>query len=99
LTTQQLLLVFTVGTATLALWSYVRWPGAAPASINGAVLRVILALALLHVGVAVLEVGIQTIPSLAILLVVAVVVPVLTFAFLSAIWMMKVCADRMRGAL
>jgi hypothetical protein len=98
MTTQQLLFVFTIGTAALALWSYVRWPGAAPSTMNRAVLRVLVAVALLHVSVGVMEMGIEAIPSLAILLVVAVLVPVLTFAFLAAIWMMKICADRMRGA-
>jgi hypothetical protein len=99
MTSQQLLLVFTVGTAVLALWSYVRWPGAAPATMKGAVLRVLLAVVILNASVSVLKLGIEAVPSLASLLVVAVLVPVLTYAFLSAIWLMKVCADQMRGAL
>ena len=98
MTSQQMLLVFTVGTALLALWSYARWPGATPATMKGAALRVLLAVALLNVGVSFLKVGIEAAPSLAVLLAVAVVVPVLTYAFLSAIWLMKVCADQMRGA-
>ena len=99
MTSQQLLFAFTIGTAALALWSYVRWPGAAPATMMGAILRVLLAVALLQVGVGGLNMGIAVFPSIGILLVVAVVVPILTFAFLSSIWLMKVCADRMRGAL
>jgi hypothetical protein len=62
-------------------------------------LRVVLAVALLHASLSMLEMGIHAAPSLAMVLIVAVVVPVLTFAFLSSIWLMKVCADRMRGAL
>ena len=98
MTSQQLLIAFTIGTAALALWSYVRWPGVAPATMNGAVLRVVIAVALLHGSLGMLKLGIEAFPTLAIVLVVAVVVPVLTFAFLSSIWLMKVCADRMRGA-
>jgi hypothetical protein len=99
MTTHQVLLVFTVGTAVLALWSYARWPGAAPATMKGAVLRVVVAVALLYLSLGVLELGVAAVPSLAILLIVATLVPVLTYAFLSSIWLMKVCADQMRGAL
>jgi hypothetical protein len=95
----QLLIAFTLGAAALALWSYVRWPGAAPATMKGAVLRVVIALALLRVGVSVLDLGFGASPSLAILVVVGSVVPVLTFAFLASIWFMKACADQMNGGL
>ncbi len=93
----QLLIAFTLGAAALALWSYVRWPGAAPATMMGAVLRVVIALALLRVGVAGLDIGIGASPAVAMLVVVGSVVPVLTFAFLASIWFMKVCADQMNG--
>jgi hypothetical protein len=99
MTSEQLLVIFTVATAALALWSYVRWPGAAPVTMTGAILRVLLAVALLQIGVRGLRMGIEVFPSLGILLVVAVAVPILTYAFLSSIWLMKVCADQMRGAL
>jgi hypothetical protein len=99
MTTQYLMFAFTVGTGALALWSYLRWPGAAPATIKGAMLRVLLSIALLYAGAGALELGIAAVPSLSILLVVAVVVPVLTYSFLASIWLMKVCVDQMRGAL
>jgi len=99
MTSGQLLIAFTLGAAALALWSYVRWPGAAPATMKGAVLRVVIALALLRVGVGVLDLGIEAAPSLAILVVVGSVVPVLTFAFLASIWFMKACADQMHGGV
>ena len=95
----QLLIAFTLGAAALALWSYVRWPGAAPATMKGAIVRVALALALLRVGIGVLDIGIDAAPSLGIVVVVGSVVPVLTFAFLASIWFMKACADRMNGGL
>src|SRR5688572_963934 len=77
MTSQQLLFAFTIGTAALALWSYVRWPGVAPATMNGAILRVVLAVALLHGSLGMLERGIDAVPSLAMVLIVGVVVPVL----------------------
>jgi hypothetical protein len=95
----QLLMAFTVGTAVLALWTYVRWPGAAPATMKGAVLRVLIALGLLQVGVAALDFGIQAAPSLTIPIVVGAVIPVLTYTFLASIWFLKVCVDQIRGAV
>jgi hypothetical protein len=98
MTVGQLLITITVGTAALALWSYVRWPGAAPVTMKGAVLRVGLALLLLQVGAAALDLGVAAAPSLAVLLVIGAVLPALTYAFLASIWFLKVCADEIRGA-
>jgi hypothetical protein len=94
----QLLMAFTVGTAVLALWSYLRWPGAAPVTMKGALIRIALALVLMQVGVAALGLGVDAAPAFAIALLVGVVVPVLTFAFLASMWFLKVCADQVRGA-
>jgi heme A synthase len=98
MTSSALLVTFTVGTAVLALWSYLRWPGAAPATMKGAVVRVAIALVLLQVGAGALDVGLAVAPSLALLVVAGAVVPVLTYAFLASIWFLKVCADQIRGA-
>ena len=98
MSTGQLLMTFTVGAAVLALWSYVRWPGAAPATFKGAVLRVLIAFLLLQVGSSALDFGVHAVPSLAVIIFVGAVVPVLTFAFLASLWFMMVCADEMRGA-
>ena len=94
----QLLMAFTVGTSVLALWSYLRWPGAAPATMKGALIRIALALVLMQVGVAALGLGVDAAPAFAIAVLVGVVVPVLTFAFLASMWFLKVCADQVRGA-
>ena len=94
----QLLLTFTVGTALLAVWSHVRWPGIAPTSLKGAILRVLLAVALLQLGGSMLGVGVELAPAWGPLMFVAAVVPVLTYAFLASIWFMKALADQMRGA-
>ena len=98
MTTGQLLLAFTVGTAALALWSYVRWPGAAPHSLRGAVVRVVAAFVLFQGGSALLGFGGAAAPGPAVGVVVLVVIPVLTYAFLASIWFLKACADQIRGA-
>jgi hypothetical protein len=99
MTANYLLMALALGTAVLALWSYVRWPGAAPATMKGALLRMLIALVLLPVGGNVLDIGIEAIPSMAVLVLVLAVVPVLTFAFLASIWFLKVCVDQVRGAV
>ena len=99
MTTGQLLMAFTIGTAALALWSYLRWPGAAPSTMTGALVRAAGAFLLLQVGAAALGYGVEAAPGLAAVVgvVVLVVVPVLTYAFLASIWFLKVCADQIRG--
>ena len=99
MTAGQLLMAFTLGTAALAIWSYLRWPGAAPATIKGAVIRIAVALLLLQVGAAALGLFDGAAPALAIAVVVGVVVPVLTYAFLASLWFLKLCADQVRGAI
>lgn len=94
----QLLMAYTIGTAALALWAYVRWPSAAPPTMMGAVLRVVVALVLLQIGLGALDLGLGAAPSLAILVVVVTVVPVLTYAFLAALWFLRLCAEQARGA-
>ena len=97
MTAGQMLMGFTLGTGALALWSYLRWPGAAPATIKGAIVRAALALLLLQVGAAALGYGVEAAPGFAVAVVVGVAVPVLTYAFLASIWFLKVFADQIRG--
>jgi hypothetical protein len=94
-----LMITFTLGTAALALWSYVRWPCAAPATMTGAVLRIALSLVLLNVSASALDIGGDAVGFLAVLVVVVTIVPVLTYAFLASIWFLKVLADQIRGAV
>ena len=97
MTTGPFLITLTLATAALALWSYVRWPGAAPATIRGAALRVAISLVLLQVGAGALDIGVAAAPSLAILILLGTIIPVLTFAFLASIWFLKVCVDQIHG--
>ena len=52
---------------------------------------------MLQVGAAALGYGVEAAPAFAVAVVVGVVVPVLTYAFLASIWFLKVCADQLRG--
>jgi hypothetical protein len=92
-----LLVMISLGAAVLALWSYLRWPGAAPASIRGAVVRVVLAFALLQIGVVPLGAADDTSLAFGVFAVVGVIVPLLTLAFLSGLWVMRLFADMLRG--
>jgi hypothetical protein len=94
-----LLLGFAVGAALLALWCHVRWPGAAPANLLGAGLRALLGFVLLQVGVIVLERAVGASTALALLALVGVILPVLTFAFLTSLWVMKLFADALKGSV
>lgn len=95
--TQGFVLTLALAAALLALWCHVRWPGAAPASLVAALLRLLVGLALLQVGVVALEAAVGASSGLAILAVIGVIVPVLTFAFLAALWIMKLFADSLKG--
>ena len=86
-----------LGAALLALWSYVRWPGAAPASFRGAVVLVLIAFGLLQLGAVPLGSAAGASAALGVLAVIGVLVPLLTFAFLSALWVMRLFADMLRG--
>lgn len=92
-----LLGALSLGAALLALWSYVRWPGAAPASFRGAVVRVLVAFGLLQLGAVPLGSATGTSAALAVLALIGVIVPLLTFAFLTALWVMRLFAHMLRG--
>lgn len=97
MSTHAFVAVMALGAALLALWCHVRWPSAAPKNLTSAVLRVLVGLALMQVGVLALDAAVGTSHGVALLAIVGVVVPVLTFAFLSALWIMKVLADQLNG--
>ena len=97
MSTNAFVAVMAFGAALLALWCHVRWPGAAPRSLTSAVLRVFAGLALLQVGLFALDVVAGMSPGVVLLAIVGVVVPVLTFSFLSGLWILKVFADQLHG--
>ena len=92
-------LTLAVAAALLALWCHVRWPGAAPAGFVAGALRLIAGFLLLQLGVLVLEAAVGVSFGMALLAIVGVVVPVLTFAFLTSLWVLKLFADSVRGYL
>jgi hypothetical protein len=94
-----LLLAIVVSAGALTLWFHIRWPGAAPKSFTDAILRVLLGLALLQLGVVVLDAAAGSSSGVAVLAVIGVVAPVLTFAFLASLWLMKLFADQLKGSV
>ena len=94
-----LLVAISLGAASLALWSYLRWPGAAPAKLSGAVVRVVVAVCLLQVGAVPLGAAAGSSAALAVLALVGLVVPLLAFAFLTSLWVMRFFADMLRGSV
>ena len=97
MTVAVLLFALVVSAGALTIWFHLRWPGAAPKSFVDAVLRVLAGLALLQVGVFALDAAAGASPGIAVLAIVGVVAPVLTFAFLASLWLMKLFADELKG--
>jgi hypothetical protein len=92
-----LLLGIVGASALLALWSYLRWPKAAPSKLGDAILRVIAAFALLQVGTFALDAAAGASTAAAVLAIVGAVTPVLAFTLLASLWIMKLFAEQLRG--
>jgi hypothetical protein len=92
-----LLLAIVAASALLALWSYLRWPAAAPSKYGDAIVRVLVAFVLLQVGTFALDAAVGASPVAAVLAVVGVVAPVLAFMFLASIWILKLFAEQLKG--
>ena len=97
MTVAVLLFALVVSAGALTIWFHLRWPGAAPKSFVDAVLRVLAGLALLQVGVFALDAAAGASPGMAVLAIIGVVAPILTFAFLASLWIMKLFADELKG--
>ena len=97
MTVAVLLFALVVSAGALTIWFHLRWPGAAPKSFVDAVLRVLAGLALLQVGVFALDAAAGASPGMAVLAIIGVVAPILTFAFLASLWLMKLFADELKG--
>ena len=96
MTVAVLLLAIVLSAAVLTIWFHLRWPGAAPDGFVDAILRVLAGLALLQVGLFALDAAAGVSPGMAVLAIVGVVAPVLTFAFLASLWILKLFADELK---
>ena len=96
MTVAVLLLAIVFSAAALTIWFHLRWPGAAPDGFVDAILRVLAGLALLQVGLFALDAAAGVSPGMAVLAIVGVVAPVLTFAFLASLWILKLFADELK---
>lgn len=93
-----LLAATAIGAAALAMWCYVRWPRLAPHSFAGSIVRLLAAFGLLQLVGFVFDGAVAISADAALAAFVGVVVPALSFAFLAALWMMKLFADALRGS-
>ena len=98
MTLPTLIAALAIGAALLALWCFVRWPRLAPATARGAVLHAILAFGAMQLAATGLGVAAETSLNGAVLALIALVVPALTYAFLAALWMLRLFAGAPRGA-
>ena len=98
MTLPTLITALAAGTALLALWCFVRWPRLAPATIKGAVLHAILAFGAMQLAATGLGFAAGSSIHAAVLGLMAFVVPALTYAFLAALWMLRLFAGALKGA-
>ena len=87
----------TIGTALLAVWCLVRWPRLAPQTFRGAMLHGLVAFGVLQVSAMGLGVAAGVTRALAAMALIALVVPALTYAFLAALWVMRLFAGTLKG--
>ena len=77
-------LALAVGAALLAAWTYVRFPSLTPARLTTAFAHTVVALLLLNLVPVVLETRLNVFVAMF-----ALVLPVLVYGLLSALWMLK----------
>ncbi|MBD0328509.1 MAG: hypothetical protein ICV64_00165 [Thermoleophilia bacterium] len=92
-----LIVSFAVGTAALALWVNARFPRIAPGTFRGCILHVCLAMAVCQVATLLLRTATSDHATFVALF--TVVVPVLVYSFLSAVWLIRVCQQMLGGAV
>jgi hypothetical protein len=90
-----LLIATVAGTSLIALWLYVRFPGSRPKAIRAAVAHVVLSFLAMKLG----QTGVRSTvaafpePYAVVLALVAITVPVLSYVFVSWVWLMASLRD------
>jgi hypothetical protein len=79
-----LVVALSIGSALLALWIHVRFPNIAPEHVGKTLLHTCIAFALLR-----LMPGMVESPVMALITIVVLVVPGLSYALLCSIWMLR----------
>jgi hypothetical protein len=87
----------TSGGAALAIWSYLRWPAAAPSTFGGAIVHAVLAFGTLQVVGSGLGIVADRSEHAVGLALIVLVVPALTYAFLATLWVLRLFAALMKG--
>jgi hypothetical protein len=98
MTLPTLIAALAFGTALLAVWCFVRWPSLAPSTIKGALIHGILAFGAIQLAATGLGFAADASAQAAAFGLIAFVVPALTYAFLAALWTMRLFAGALKGA-
>jgi len=86
-----------VGAALLAVWCLVRWPELAPRTFGRALLHGIVAFSVLPLSAIVFGFAAGRSRELAAIALITFVVPALSYAFLAALWVMRLFAEAFKG--
>jgi hypothetical protein len=93
------LVAFAFGSAVLAVWLYVRFPGLAPTQLKHAVAHVVVALVITQLVVGLrleLDVGIEGHAAILVQLF-GLLLPVVIYTFLSALWLFALLTSVFRA--
>jgi hypothetical protein len=86
------------GAAALAIWSFLRWPSAAPSTFGGALVHGILAFGTLQVVGSGLGIVSDRSDEAVGFALIVLVLPALTYAFLASLWVLRLFAALVKGA-
>jgi hypothetical protein len=96
-TATQLIATLAAGSALLAVWCYTRWPGAAPKTLGRALVLGLVAFAFLQVALIGMDLTVDTSQRVAVLALLGLVVPALTYTFLASLWVLRLLANTLKG--
>jgi hypothetical protein len=85
------------GAAALAIWSFLRWPHAAPKTFGGAIVHAILAFGTLQVVGSALGIVADRSEHAVGFALIALVLSALTYAFLATLWVLRLFAALVKG--
>jgi ABC-type uncharacterized transport system permease subunit len=88
---------FGLGSAAVAIWAHVRFPGLMPASIRTTLLHVAGTVVAVHLLTPLGMHSLTSSPVLALVALFVVAFPALTYSLLVGIWLVKLAQDLRRG--
>jgi hypothetical protein len=97
---QTFALAVVIGSITLAVWLAVRFPNAGPSKVGYALLHLLAGFAAIRAIPGLMDAGSGlTIQGKAFVLVFGIALPLLTYTFLTGLWVMRLLHSSLRGPL